>query len=147
MSITSIIACSDYVDASKRVIHQDQTPQDWIKYNTNTSKNRVNKTKTNNYVSRDTDHNIVKKDERTIGNIPFLLVKTLGIRYIVDQAIQENYLKDIIESNSLTLSMLLTENLYLLSIFVTYWRISIDQSRKLRILVLYTVEDLSISDR
>lgn len=53
------------------------------------------------YVCRYTTRRIIKTDERIIGEISIIVIETLVIRNALKQAIQENYPKVIVESDSL----------------------------------------------
>lgn len=53
-------------------------------------------------MSRDSTGRIIHKDGRKIGNLPLLVAETLTTRTALKPAIQENYSRTIIESDSLT---------------------------------------------
>lgn len=72
-----------------------------IKFNTNTTKNSVNKTTATKYIYRDRIESISKKDRRSIRDISILVNETLVFQNVLKQIIQENYSKVIIESNSI----------------------------------------------
>lgn len=82
-------------------IRQISPPTDWMKFNTDGMKAKTNQMKVISYVCRDYSRRIIKKDGRNIENISVLMTKTSTIWTAIKQAIQKNYLKIIIESDSL----------------------------------------------